>query len=87
LKVRLRDVTIIEQEGAASALPEYRFEGRYRHQYEVTIGVAFGRIIRRCAQGGAAERVLHALVLPRWIPPPRHAKWPLTGAEPNPNAA
>lgn len=65
LPLRLRDATLIAQKGAPS-LPEYRFEGRYRHQYEVIAGVDFGRPHPSVMQRRAAQRVLDGIVWPRW---------------------
>src|SRR4051794_6607632 len=53
---------------AAPRLPEYRIEGRYRHQYDVILGVDFGRASPPLHLRRIADRVLRRLVLPRWVP-------------------
>jgi len=63
--LRLRDATVLQQEGAPR-LHEYRFQGRYRQQYEAMIGVDFGRAHPSRAERRLAQRVLNALVWPRW---------------------
>jgi hypothetical protein len=68
LSLRLHDARLIDQEGAKPGLPEYRFDGRYRDQYEVSVGVEFGRARPPLRLRARAERVLRALGLPRWVP-------------------
>ena len=63
--LRLPDATVLEQEGAPR-LPEYRFQGRYGHQYEAMIGVDFGRAHPSGMERRLAQRALNALVWPRW---------------------
>ena len=67
LPLQLRNASVIEQEGRFT-LPEYRFQGRYRHQYQVTAGVDFGRASPPPRLRHRADRVLRRLVLPRWVP-------------------
>ena len=67
LPLRLHNASVIAQEGRFS-LPEYRFQGRYRHQYQVILGVDFGRASPPTRLRRLADRVLHRLVLPRWVP-------------------
>jgi hypothetical protein len=74
LPLRLRDATVIEQKGATAGLPEYRFEGRYRRQDQVIIGVDFGRAHPLANTRALAEQVLLGLVLPRWVPPRRRGR-------------
>jgi hypothetical protein len=66
LPLLLSKAKVIAQEG--SRLPEYRIEGRYRHQYNVTLGVDFGRSSPPARLRQLADRVLRTLVLPRWTP-------------------
>ena len=66
LPLLLRKAKVIAQEG--SRLPEYRIEGRYRHQYDVILGVDFGRYSPPPRLRRLADRVLRTLVLPRWVP-------------------
>jgi hypothetical protein len=63
----LRKARVIRQEGA-SRLPEYRIQGRYRHQYDMILGVDFGRSSPPLRLRRIADRVLRRLVLPRWVP-------------------
>lgn len=72
LPLRLRNASLLAQEGAPM-LPEYRFEGRYRQQYEAMVGVDFGRAAPPPRLRSRAERVLRRLVLPRWVPLPRRS--------------
>ena len=65
LPLRLKDATVLQQEGRPK-LPEFRFQGRYRHQYEVMVGVDFGRAHPRTAERLDAQRALNAIVWPRW---------------------
>jgi hypothetical protein len=67
LPLQLHNASVIAQEGRFS-LPEYRFQGRYRHQYQVILGVDFGRASPPTRLRRLADRVLHQLVLPRWVP-------------------
>jgi hypothetical protein len=72
LPLLLRNASVIQQEGAP-ALPEYRIEGRYRRQYDVILGVDFGRSSPPPRLHRLADRVLHQLVLRRWVPFARHS--------------
>jgi hypothetical protein len=72
LPLLLRKALVIGQEGAPR-LPEYRIEGRYRHQYDVILGVDFGRASPPPRLRRLADRVLRQLVLPRWVPFPRRS--------------
>jgi hypothetical protein len=63
--LRLQDATILQQKGRPQ-LPEFRFEGRYRHHYEAMDGVDFGRVHPRKVERLAAQRVLSAIAWPRW---------------------
>jgi len=63
--LRLRDATVLEQE-EAPRLPEYRFQGRYRQQYEAMIGVDFGRVHPSGVERRLAQRALNGIVWPRW---------------------
>lgn len=72
IPLRLHDATLLAQKGAPR-LPEYRFEGRYRRQYDVTAGVDFARAHPPAKLRVRAERVLRRLVLPRWVPFGRRA--------------
>lgn len=72
LPLLLGQATVIEQEGAPH-LPEYRIEGRYRRQYDVILGVDFGRSSPPPRLRRLADRVLRTLVLPRWVPFPRRS--------------
>lgn len=65
--LELRDASVIAQEGAPR-LPEYRFAGRYRDQYAVTVGADFGSRPLTAHARQVADRVLRQLVLPRWVP-------------------
>lgn len=65
LPLRLKDATIFQQEGRLQ-LPEFRFQGRYRHQYEAIVGVDFGRAHPRKGERRAAQRALDAIVWPHW---------------------
>jgi hypothetical protein len=67
----LHKARVIAQEG--SRLPEYRIEGRFRHQYDVILGVDFGRSSPSPRLRRLADRVLRTLVLPRWVLFPRRA--------------
>jgi hypothetical protein len=69
--LQLGNATLLAQEGAPR-LPEYRFEGRYRRQYEVTVGVDFGRPAPSLGLRSSADRVLRRLVFPRWTPLVQH---------------
>jgi hypothetical protein len=69
LPLRLRDASIMTLEGALQH-PEYRFEGRYHDQYEVMIGVDFGRAKPTRRMFDTARTALHRLVFPRWVPAP-----------------
>lgn len=68
LPLRLRDARVIEEKGPVAGLPEYRFEGRYERQYDLIVGVDFGRTSPPPRLRARAERVLRRLVLPRWVP-------------------
>jgi hypothetical protein len=72
LPLLLRKAKVIAQEGT-SRLPEYRIEGRYRRQYDVILGVDFGRSSPTRRLRRLADRVLGTLVLPRWLPFPRRS--------------
>jgi hypothetical protein len=72
LPLLLRKAEVIAQEGAPH-LPEYRIEGRYRHQYNLILGVDFGRSSPTLRLRHLADRVLRTLVLPRWVPFPRRS--------------
>jgi hypothetical protein len=67
LPLRLRDARVIEQEGAPK-LPEFRFQGRYKRQYDVTAGVDFGRASPSPRLCRLAGRLLRGVVFPRWVP-------------------
>lgn len=67
LPLLLGKARAIKQEGSPR-LPEYRIEGRYRHQYDVILGVDFGRVSPPPRLRRLADRVLRTLVLPRWVP-------------------
>jgi hypothetical protein len=71
LPLLLRKARVISQEG--SRLPEYRIEGHFRHQYELILGVDFGRTSPPPRLRRLADRVLRTLVLPRWVPFPRRS--------------
>lgn len=71
LPLLLRKAKVIAQEGPH--LPEYRIEGRYRHQYNVILGVDFGRSMPPARLRRLADRALRTLVLPRWTPLPRRS--------------
>lgn len=71
LPLLLGKAKVIAQE--SSRLPEYRIEGRYRHQYNVILGVDFGRSSPPRRLRRLANRVLRTLVLPRWTPFPRRS--------------
>ena len=73
LRLVLRKAKVIAQEGAVPRLPEYRIEGRYGHQYNVILGVDFGRSSPPPSLRRLADRVLRTLVLPRWVPFPRRS--------------
>jgi hypothetical protein len=75
LPLRLRHARVIEEKGAVAG-PEYRFQGRYKHQYEATIGVDFGRTSPPRALRRRADHVLRRIVLPRWVPFARRAVRP-----------
>jgi hypothetical protein len=68
LPLRLRNARVIEQKGAVPGLPEYRFQGRYLHQYHAIVGVDFGRTSPPARLRTLANRVLRRVVLPRWVP-------------------
>lgn len=68
LPLRLRNARVIEQKGAVAGLPEYRFQGRYKHQYNAVIGVDFGRTSPPARLRRLADGVLRRVVLPRWVP-------------------
>jgi len=76
LPLRLRNATVIEQKGAVAGLPEYHFYGRYKHQYNVTVGVDFGRTSPPAHLRRVADRVLRKVVLPRWVPFTRRSSCP-----------
>jgi hypothetical protein len=65
LPLRLKNATILQQEGRPK-LPEFRFQGRYRHQYQVMVGVDFGRAYPRRAERLDAQRALDAIMWPHW---------------------
>ena len=69
--LQLRDASLLAQEGAPR-LSEFRFEGRYRRQFEVMVGVDFGRPMPSPRLRALADRVLRRLVFPRWTPFPQH---------------
>jgi len=68
LPLRLRNARVIEQKGAVPGLPEYRFQGRYKHQYYVIVGVDFGRASPLARLRKLANRALGRVALPRWVP-------------------
>jgi hypothetical protein len=68
LPLRLHRARVIEQKGAVAGLPEYRFQGRYKRQYNAIIGVDFGHASPPARLRRVADRVLRGLVLPRWVP-------------------
>ena len=72
LPLLLRKAKVIAQEGAPH-LPEYRIQGRYRHQYNLILGVDFGRSSPTPRLRHLADRVLRTLVLPRWVPFPQRS--------------
>lgn len=72
LPLLLRRATVIAQEGAPR-LPEFRIAGRYRRQYDLTLGVDFGRPSPPARLRRLADRVLRQLDLPRWVPSPRQS--------------
>jgi hypothetical protein len=76
LPLLLRNARVIEEKGAVAGLPEYRFEGRYNRQYNVIVGVDFGRTSPPPPLRARAERVLRRLVLPRWVPFRRRTSCP-----------
>ena len=76
LPLRLRGARVIEQKGAVAGLPEYRFQGRYKRQYNAIIGVDFGRASPPARLRRLADRALRGLVLPRWVPFTRRSSCP-----------
>jgi hypothetical protein len=63
--LRLGDANVFAQEGHPR-LPEYRFEGRYRQQYEAIVGVDFGHAHPSKGERAEAQHVLNGMVWPRW---------------------
>ena len=72
LPLTLRKGLKIGQEGSPR-LPEYRIEGRYRRQYDVILGVDFGRASPPRRLRRLANRVLRGIALPRWVPFPQRS--------------
>lgn len=67
LPLRLRNATLTPQP-LMDRIPWYRFHGRYKRQYNVSVGVYFGLAHPPVRLRRLADRVLGSVVLPRWVP-------------------
>jgi len=68
LPLLLRNFTLMPKPPLGGS-PWYRLHGRYKRQYNVSVGVEFGRGAHPTARlRRLADRVLRSVVLPRWVP-------------------